>query len=183
MAALAQDISILELRWPAEAEGRAEAKSRGQARLLLVESGVPAPICPDPLEDWVRIEDPTVDRSARRQALVEIVRSQTDQIEQILDEVVVDEDDLVHVGDRWASLPHIEAELVRVLLHRRGAVVGREVLLRAGWPEGSPKRNDLDVHISRLRRRLAAVGLVIRTVRSRGYVLNLEPDPINITEG
>jgi len=29
----------------------------------------------------------------------------------------------------------------------------------------------LDVHIVRLRRRLAPLGLVIRTVRSRGYLL------------
>ena len=41
---------------------------------------------------------------------------------------------------------------------------------------GSPGRNALDVHVLRLRRRLAPVGLVIRTVRSRGYLLE-QADP------
>jgi DNA-binding response OmpR family regulator len=54
---------------------------------------------------------------------------------------------------------------------RFGAVVGREALARAGWPEGAPGRNALDVHVLRLRRRLVTVGLSIKTVRSRGYLL------------
>jgi DNA-binding response OmpR family regulator len=57
------------------------------------------------------------------------------------------------------------------LLDRFAAVVGREALARAGWPSGAPGRNALDVHILRIRRRLAPLGLAIRTVRSRGYLL------------
>jgi DNA-binding response OmpR family regulator len=34
-----------------------------------------------------------------------------------------------------------------------------------------PTRNALDVHMLRLRRRLEPLGLEVRTVRSRGYVL------------
>ena len=48
---------------------------------------------------------------------------------------------------------------------------GREVLSKHAWPEGAPTRNALDVHILRLRRRIAELGLEIRTVRSRGYLL------------
>jgi len=57
------------------------------------------------------------------------------------------------------------------MLERFGAVVSRESLGRAGWPDGAPGRNALDVHVLRLRRRLAPVHLAIRTVRSRGYLL------------
>ena len=57
------------------------------------------------------------------------------------------------------------------MLDRYGAVVSRDALARAGWPDGSPGRNALDVHVLRLRRRLAPLGLAIRTVRSRGYLL------------
>jgi DNA-binding winged helix-turn-helix (wHTH) protein len=39
------------------------------------------------------------------------------------------------------------------------------------WPGSAPGRNVLDVHVLRLRRRLAPLGLAIRTVRSRGYML------------
>ena len=75
------------------------------------------------------------------------------------------------VGGRWVSLPPVEHRLTAALLDRYRAVVSRESLARAGWPEGIPGRNVLDVHIVRLRRRLAPLGLAIRTVRSRGYLL------------
>lgn len=57
------------------------------------------------------------------------------------------------------------------LVERFGTVVGRDQLARAGWPDGAPGRNALDVHVLRLRRRIEPLGLVIKTVRSRGYLL------------
>lgn len=173
---LAQEASVLEIQWPSGAVQRSDAALSGRARLLLVEPGCRAPICPDPLEDWIRLEDSLEDRTVRRQALAELVRSYSNQSRQILQQVVVDETDLIHSRGNWVALPHIEAELVRVLLAREGGVASREVLLRVGWPDGAPKRNDLDVHISRLRKRLLGVGLAIRTVRSRGYALDLAPE-------
>ncbi len=65
----------------------------------------------------------------------------------------------------------VEARLTEALLGRIGAVVSRDALSRAGWPAGAPGRNALDVHVLRLRRRLSGLGLAIRTVRSRGYLL------------
>jgi DNA-binding winged helix-turn-helix (wHTH) protein len=57
------------------------------------------------------------------------------------------------------------------LVERFGAVVHRDALAATGWPEGSPGRNALDVHMLRLRRRIAPVGLAVRTIRARGYLL------------
>ena len=71
----------------------------------------------------------------------------------------------------WVPLPPVEARLTAALLDRFGAVVSRDALGRAGWPDGAPGRNALDVHVLRLRRRLAPLGLAIRTVRARGYLL------------
>jgi DNA-binding response OmpR family regulator len=87
----------------------------------------------------------------------------------------LDDDGVIRHNGLWASLPPVEARITRLLLDRLGAVVSRESLSRAGWPEGAPGRNALDVHVLRLRRRLVQVGLAIRTVRSRGYLL--EPVP------
>ena len=78
---------------------------------------------------------------------------------------------MLRVGDRWVSLPPVEARLTEALLDRFGAVVSRDALARSGWPGGSPGRNALDVHVLRLRRRLSPLQLAIRTVRSRGYLL------------
>ena len=86
----------------------------------------------------------------------------------------LDDDGVLRSGPRWVSLPPVEARLTEALLERFGAVVSREALSKAGWPEGSPGRNALDVHVLRLRRRLSRLDLVIRTVRSRGYMLEAE---------
>jgi DNA-binding winged helix-turn-helix (wHTH) protein len=59
------------------------------------------------------------------------------------------------------------------MLDRFGSVVSREALTKAGWPTGTGGRNALDVHVLRLRRRLDGVGLAIRTVRARGYLLEV----------
>ena len=83
----------------------------------------------------------------------------------------LDEDGVLRVGQRWVSLPPVEARLTAALIERIGLVVSRDALARAGWPDGAPGRNALDVHVLRLRRRLRDVRLVIRTVRSRGYLL------------
>ena len=69
------------------------------------------------------------------------------------------------------SLSPVEQALTRALLERFGAVVTRDDLAARAWPDGAPTRNALDVHVRRLRRRLAPLGLEIRTVRSRGYLL------------
>jgi len=74
----------------------------------------------------------------------------------------------------WIRLPADDIDLrvrVEALLDRFGAVVSRDALARSGWPGGSPGRNALDVHVLRLRRRLSPLQLAIRTVRSRGYLL------------
>lgn len=69
----------------------------------------------------------------------------------------------------------VEARLAAALVDRFGAVVSRDALARAGWPSGAPGRNALDVHVLRRRRRLVPLALAIRTVRSRGYLLEAAP--------
>ena len=85
----------------------------------------------------------------------------------------IDNDGLLRFRDRWVSLSPVERELAGALVERFGAVVGRELMARRAWPSGAPTRNALDVHILRLRRRIAPLGLEVRTVRSRGYLLQI----------
>jgi len=153
------------VRWPREAETRDRLAAEGRPRLLLVENGALPPLVEDPLEDWVRIPAPETDVRARLDSL--LVRAR--RFDPVLP--TIDDDGVIRHDGSWVSLPPVEARLTRVLLDRFGAVVSREALARAGWPDGAPGRNALDVHVLRLRRRLAGVGLAIRTVRSRGYLL------------
>ena len=160
------DVEIV--RWPAEEDRRDRLQREHVPRLLLVEEGDPPPSPPDCLEDWVRVPAPDVEVAARVAAVIARTSRHAPTLPSL------DEDGVLRVGEAWVSLPPVEARLTAALLERQGAVVTREALSRAGWPGGAPGRNALDVHVVRLRRRLAAVGLAIRTVRSRGYLLEAQ---------
>lgn len=162
-------MDVVLVRWPAEEERRRHLAAEGRPRLLLVDAAAPAPGVTDPLEDWVRVPADDGDVQARLSTLAARARRvDPDGVP------ALDDDGVIRCNGAWASLPPVEARLTAALLERFGAVVSRDVLARAGWPDGAPGRNALDVHVLRLRRRLAPVGLVIRTVRSRGYLLESE---------
>ena len=150
---------------------------------MLLEDGVAPPLAdPDDLEDWIRVPAGDVDLRARVEGLRRRSEARVDP------SPALDDDGVLRLGDRWVSLPPVEARLTAALLDRYGAVVSRDALARAGWPEGSPGRNALDVHMLRLRRRLSPLALAIRTVRSRGYLLERvaapsPPSPAEATPG
>ena len=153
------------MRWPKEAGRRDQLVASGTPRLMLVEDHAEPPEAADCLEDWIRVPAGEEDVSARVRALA----SRADR--HGTPSASIDDDGVLRVGTGWAPLPPVEARLTDALLDRFGAVVSRDSLARAGWPDGSPGRNALDVHVLRLRRRIHPLGLVIRTVRSRGYLL------------
>ena len=51
----------------------------------------------------------------------------------------LDDDGVVRHAGAWVSLPPVEARLTRLLLDRYGAVVSREALAKAGWPDGAAR--------------------------------------------
>lgn len=157
-------MDVALVRWPAEQDRLDELRASGHPRLLLVEHGAP-PVPADVLEDWIRVPSDDLDLHVRIESLRRRAEVTLDPVPDL------DGDGVLRSADGWVSLPPVEARLTHALLDRFGAVVSRESLARAGWPSGAPGRNALDVHMLRLRRRLAPVGLVIRTVRSRGYLL------------
>jgi len=164
------------LRWPEEESRRTRITQAGGARLLLVRDGQEPPRVGDCLEDWIRVPAPEDEVKARVDALAARRQAHTasghngDAAGPVLDDFGV-----LRRDGSWVALPPLEARLAEALLERLGAVTSRELLIRAGWPGGAPGRNALDVHVLRLRRRLTPVGLAIRTVRSRGYLM--EPAP------
>ncbi|MFT7602311.1 MAG: DNA-binding response OmpR family regulator [Acidimicrobiales bacterium] len=163
------DVAIL--RWPKEETLRAELCAGRQPRLLLVEpSGLP-PVTADLCEDWVRLPATDSDIQARVAGLR--LRCLVDSLStpRPPSPLTLDRDGLLRNGEKWVALPPIDAALVRALIGSVGAVVSRAALQQAAWPTQKPSENTLDVHMTRLRRRLRQIDVSIRTVRSRGYVL------------
>ena len=163
-------VDVVLVRWPEERHHRERLRTEQVPRLLLVADGAHPPDILDCIEDWIRV--PADEADLQRRLAAVSLRGRR----HLSHEPSLDDDGVLRVGDVWVSLPPVEARLTGALLERMGVVVSRDALSRAGWPEGAPGRNALDVHVLRLRRRLTQVGLAIRTVRSRGYLL--EPSDI-----
>lgn len=158
-------VDVVLVRWPSDEQTLEVARQGAVPRLLLVEDGSPPPEVQDELEDWIRVPADEVDLHARVEALDRRRRARSSSAP------TLDDDGVLRLGGAWVSLPPVEARLTEALLARLGAVVSRDALGRAGWPDGVPGRNALDVHVLRLRRRIQPLGLAIRTVRARGYLL------------
>jgi len=181
-------MDVTMLRWPDEEARRSRICAAGEPRLLLVPDGEEPPAVGDCLEDWIRV--PATENEVRARVDALAVRSQAHHTggnggngdhddhrngHESPPVPVLDDFGVLRLNGSWVALPPLEARLTEALLERLGAVTSRELLIRAGWPSGAPGRNALDVHVLRLRRRLQPVGLAIKTVRSRGYLL--EPSP------
>jgi len=157
-------MDVVLVRWPEEDIRLRELRETGSPRLLLLNSESEPPESADCLEDWIRL--PADDRDMRARVARLASQSETQQ-----PAPQVDGDGLLRYRGRWVALSPVESALAITLVDRFGAVVGRDTLARRAWPEGTPTRNALDVHMLRLRRRIAPLGVEVRTVRSRGYLM------------
>ena len=162
-------MEVILVRWPEESTRLSELRGAASPRLLLVGPGSlpPGVVRPARGLDPAPGRRPTCGPGSRRSRPGRSSRAPAP---------VLDDDGLLRFRQRWVSLSPVERGLAGALVERFGAVVGRDVLARRAWPDGAPTRNALDVHMLRLRRRIAPLGLEVRTVRSRGYLLQaLEP--------
>lgn len=156
------------LHWPEQSHQLDQYRAQGVPRLLLVAPTAPPPHCVDQLEDWIRTPADPQDVRARQAAL---------QLRAAPRDPMLDHHGILHFADQAVPLGQGEAALVAALLSSYRATVSREDLTERMWPAGEmPRRNALDVRVLRLRRRLAPLGLVIKTVWGKGYMLDTQPD-------
>ena len=140
-------------------------RAMGTPRLLLVGPESPPPEHDDCGEEWIRLP---ADEADLRVRLATVAARAT---RHAVGPVAKDDGRLAFRG-RWIALSPIRHALARALVDRFGEVVPAEELTVRAWPDGDPSDMALRVHLSRLRREIAPLGLLIRTVPSRrGYVL------------
>jgi DNA-binding response OmpR family regulator len=78
-----------------------------------------------------------------------------------------------------AELTYKEFELLSYLINHEGETVSREKLIALVWAgddAGAPSDRTIDVHIRRLRSKIAGYEDIIRTVRGGGYRFDKHPD-------
>jgi two-component system OmpR family response regulator len=158
-----QDIVVL--RWPEEQVARDRLAAQGRPRLLLVAPDAAPPEGRDCQEDWVRLPADDRDVAARLRAL-ELRAQRHVHVPQ------TDERGRLTFAGQWVALSPIEERLISALAARFGDVVSRRELLGVGWTGGDePTDAALRVHLTRLRKEIAPLGLEIATVRGFGHVL------------
>jgi hypothetical protein len=156
------DTYVALVRWPEDARTVDALRAAGTPRLLVVAPDSPAPEALECDEDWVRL--PTSDEDMRvRMHNVALRASRHAHAP------AVNGDGRIRFRGRWVALSETEEAVARVLATSFGEVVDAETLANVVVPALSP--NAVRIQIMRLRGRLAALGLELRTVRSRGYVL------------
>lgn len=153
------------LNWPEDAERNALLADERRPRLLLVAPGAEPPVDLDGTSDWVRRPATARDVYARIEALQRRAERPT--------QVHLDDNALLWRRRSWVALAPVEARLIRALLDRAGGVVSPADLLAAGWPSARIAVNALHPRLSRLRGRIAPLGLTIDNVRQRGYTLTV----------
>ena len=136
----------------------------GRPRLLIVAPDAAAPATVDCDEDRIRLPAEDADVRARVAAL-EARAARHGSTRKATG------DGRLMFRGRWVNVSGIEEILARSLSERFGELVDDRTMVTAGSADRPTTSNALHVNLSRLRKRLAPLGLVIRRVRSRGYVM------------
>ena len=155
--------NVAFLRWPEEAAVVAYLRTQGRLRLLLVAPDADPPASSGWDEDWIRLPARDDDIRARAEALHGRAALSDARPED-------KGDGRLFFQRRWVSLSPTEEAMARLLSERFGEVIDADTL--AVCAGGSLTPTAVRVHLTRLRKRIAPSGLVVRTVRSRGYVLD-----------
>lgn len=154
---------VVFLRWPAQKQERTRLREAGVPSLLVVEGSAVPPTDIAPSEDWVRPPVPRCDIEAR----VSMLRRRTVGAVPVLDPTGV-----LYYDDESVTISNAQVAMMHCFLAEFRRVVPRKELKEAlaGINVGF-SNNALDLHILRLRKRIAPVSLEIRTVWGRGYIL------------
>jgi two-component system OmpR family response regulator len=157
---------VVILRWPEQGDRIDDLERLGVPRLLLVEQDSPPPPSTSCIEDWLRL--PVDDASLRARLVALAAHARRHPMIPSLDE----HGQLTHRGET-VFLSVTDQRIAHLLIQNFGHVVSEETLLELARPES---RNDqtLRVNVSRLRRRVAPLGLAITCVRGHGYLMRQE---------
>jgi DNA-binding response OmpR family regulator len=85
----------------------------------------------------------------------------------------------VFTDGRNAELTYKEFELLNYLISNEGETISRRELVDAVWADDTdeaPNERTVDVHVRRLRAKIAGYEDIIRTIRGGGYRFDKHPD-------
>ena len=164
--ALLRDVPVAIVRWPEEADRLGALARVGHLRLLLVAPEITPPLEYDSCTDWIRLPASDEDIHQRVKGLRQRARR--------LPPPTLDKYGVLRREPLWVCLSPVETRILAALLEKPGSVCSRQNLAMSGWSEGPTDARSITAAIKRVRRRIEPLGLAIRTVRQRGYFLEID---------
>lgn len=80
---------------------------------------------------------------------------------------------MAEVGEEKIQLTPIEFKLIHLLAKNPNKVFSREYITNLLWPNIHVQNQNIDTHLSNLRKKLMPFSKYIRTIKSRGYILRI----------
>ena len=155
---------VVVLRWPEQAHDAERLDALGVPRLLLVDPDAAPPQTSSCLQDWIRL--PAEDADVRARLEILSLRPSWHPALPRIDDV----GQLSYRGHTLFLSP-LDERLARVLVEHFGDLVPEASLLDHGWPSGTSVQA-VRMQVSRMRRRIAPLGLSITRARGNGYVMH-----------
>ena len=152
------------LRWPEEASMLEALRATGSPRLIVVAPGASAPELSECDEDWIRL--PSSDEDMRNRLRTLAARASRHPAAPELKG-----DGRLSFRGHWVVLGEVEEALAIALASRMGEVVRSDELAAVADPPLSG--GALRVQVMRLRESLSGLDLELRTVRGRGYLMEV----------
>ncbi len=80
---------------------------------------------------------------------------------------------MAEINDRKIQLTPIEFKLIQLLAKNPNKVYSREYITNLLWPNIHVQNQNIDTHLSNLRKKLVPFSNYIKTIKSRGYILRI----------
>jgi two-component system OmpR family response regulator len=162
------DVGIELVAWPQEERRRQALAKAGVPRMLVLgaDDEPPGELGLD--EDWIRTPVSVTDLRARAERLRRTMAPLHES------RPFIDQQRILHRGPAAVALTRTEAVIMDLLLQRHDEIVSIDEIEHAAWRHGAPSRDAVHAAMARLRRRLQAAMLVVRSVRGAGFVLELD---------
>ena len=80
---------------------------------------------------------------------------------------------MAEINDEKIQLTPIEFKIIHLLVQNPNKVFSRDYITNLLWPNVHVQNQNIDTHLSNLRKKLMPFSRYIKTIKSRGYILRL----------
>ena len=84
------------------------------------------------------------------------------------------ETQIAELDNKKIQLTPIEFKIIHLLSNKPNHIYSRDFLIQYIWPKTHVQNQNIDTHFSNLRKKLLPFSTKIKTIKSRGYLLDLE---------